>query len=241
MRFVDGVGDLVVPGLVAKVDTAGVAAERAGQHCEASRFGPFDGPVLEEHAGGVGAEVAAQGDERGRVGGHRPPVEPHRPAVAQVRSVHREPGRVQIGLGDAEPEHPGGVDGPLVVIDAKRRRVGAGQHVAAVEDMAGVAAEVAADHREGVDVGGLDRLGAAEHPVGVAAVHRRQGPKRRWVGPGDRHPGVKHPVFVAGPRGHQVAEQSKTSHVVGRSSWCSGGKVHGWCEGTIGVEQCAAL
>ena len=42
-------------------------------------------------------------------------------------------------------------------------------------------------------------------------------------------------------RDHTVAEQSKTSHVVGWSSRCSGSKVHGRCEGTIRVEQRAVL
>lgn len=42
-------------------------------------------------------------------------------------------------------------------------------------------------------------------------------------------------------RDHQVAGQSKTSHVAGRSSRCLGSKVRRWCEGTFGIEQCAAL
>ena len=42
-------------------------------------------------------------------------------------------------------------------------------------------------------------------------------------------------------RDHRVAEQSKTSHVAGGSSRRSGSKIHGWCEGTVGVEKCAVL
>jgi hypothetical protein len=42
-------------------------------------------------------------------------------------------------------------------------------------------------------------------------------------------------------RDHSVAEQSKTSHVAGGSSRRSGSKIHGWCEGTVGVEQRAVL
>ncbi|MGW7126640.1 helix-turn-helix domain-containing protein, partial [Streptomyces sp. NPDC054901] len=38
-------------------------------------------------------------------------------------------------------------------------------------------------------------------------------------------------------RDHTIAEQSKTSHVDGGSSRRSGRKIHGWCEGTVGVEQ----
>lgn len=42
-------------------------------------------------------------------------------------------------------------------------------------------------------------------------------------------------------RDHTVAERSKTSHVAGRSSRCSGSKIHGGREGAIGIEQNAAL
>lgn len=42
-------------------------------------------------------------------------------------------------------------------------------------------------------------------------------------------------------RDHSIAERSKTSHVVGWSRRCSGSKVPGRREGTIGVEQHAVL
>jgi hypothetical protein len=41
-------------------------------------------------------------------------------------------------------------------------------------------------------------------------------------------------------RDHTIAEQSKTSHVAGRSSKGSGSKVQGRCEGPIGVVKRAA-
>lgn len=41
-------------------------------------------------------------------------------------------------------------------------------------------------------------------------------------------------------RDHSIAEQSKTSHVAGRSSKGSGSKVQGRCEGPIGVVKRAA-
>jgi hypothetical protein len=42
-------------------------------------------------------------------------------------------------------------------------------------------------------------------------------------------------------RDHTIAEQSKTSHVAGRSSRRSGGELQGCREGTIGVEWRAVL
>ncbi len=46
---------------------------------------------------------------------------------------------------------------------------------------------------------------------------------------------------LAPTQDRSVAEQSKTSHVAGRSSRCSGSTIHGRREGVIGIEQNAAL